>query len=72
MDASDTRETVKVQPWGEGQGEFVEIDAEDFDEAVHKMLDPLDHDGDGAPGGSLKGEQSTAAKGAAKRRARAK
>jgi hypothetical protein len=72
MDASDTRETVKVQPWGEGQGEFVEIDAEDFDEAVHTLVDPLDHDGDGKPGGSMKGEQSTAARGAAKRRARAK
>lgn len=31
-------------------------------------LDPLDHDGDGQPGGSLPGKQSTAAKGAAKRR----
>lgn len=30
--------------------------------------DPLDHDGDGRKGGSRPGRQSTAAKGAAKRR----
>jgi hypothetical protein len=29
---------------------------------------PLDHDGDGKPGGSLPGKESTAAKGAARRR----
>lgn len=34
--------------------------------------DPLDHDGDGEKGGSLKGEQSTAAKGAAKKRSKPK
>lgn len=32
--------------------------------------DPLDHDGDGKKGGSPKGEQSTAAKGAAARKTR--
>ena len=46
-------ETVKVQPWGEGQGEFVEINAEDFDPKVHRLHDDLDHDGDGKKGGSL-------------------
>jgi len=30
---------------------------------IDGSLDPLDHDGDGNPGGSLPGEQSTAAKG---------
>lgn len=34
-----------------------------------KGPDPLDHDSDGSRGGSLKGEASTAAKGAAKKRA---
>lgn len=32
-------------------------------------VDPLDHDGDGKSGGSQKGEQSTAAKGRARRQA---
>jgi hypothetical protein len=32
--------------------------------------DPLDHDGDGKPGGSLKGAQSTRAKGARKKEVR--
>jgi hypothetical protein len=26
---------MKVRPWGEGQGEYVEINVSDFDEAVH-------------------------------------
>lgn len=33
-----------------------------------KPAEPLDHDGDGGKGGSLKGEASTAAKGAARKR----
>lgn len=33
---------------------------------------PLDHDGDGNPGGSLPGKQSTRARGAAKKKAAAK
>lgn len=49
----DTCETVRVKPWGEGQGEFVEINAADFDPTIHTHADPLDHDGDGAKGGSL-------------------
>ena len=36
---SDTTETVRVQPWAEGQGDFVEINATDFDEAVHVLLE---------------------------------
>ena len=28
-------ETIKVKPWGEDQGEFVLINAGDFDDAVH-------------------------------------
>lgn len=44
--------TIKVQPWGEGQGEFVEINADDFDPSFHKRIDPLDHDGNGKKGGS--------------------
>jgi len=50
---SDTQRTVKVRPWGKDQGDFVEINADDFDPAFHKALDPLDRDGDGEPGGSL-------------------
>lgn len=32
---ADTCETVKIMPSHESQGEFVEINAEDFDAAVH-------------------------------------
>jgi len=35
---SDIVKTVKVKPWGKDQGDFVEINAEDFDEKVHKEL----------------------------------
>lgn len=28
-------QTIKVMPWGEGQGDFVVINADDFNEAVH-------------------------------------
>jgi hypothetical protein len=30
--------TIKVKPWGDGQGSHVVINEEDFDEAVHKKL----------------------------------
>lgn len=48
----DKCDTIRVKPWGEGQGEFVEINAEDFNPDIHTALDPLDHDGDGKKGGS--------------------
>ena len=56
-------ETIKVKPWGKDQGEFVVINAADFDPKVHSLADgekapeppagTFDHDGDGEPGGSL-------------------
>lgn len=73
----DVSKTIRVKPWGKDQGDFVEINADDFDPKVHQRfeaeggaspsapgLDPLDHDHNGAKGGSLKGAASTAAKGA--------
>jgi len=30
--------TLKVEPWGEGQGDFVVIDKENFDESVHTLF----------------------------------
>ena len=33
-------ETVRVMPWSESQGEFVVINAVDFDPAVHKLHEP--------------------------------
>lgn len=50
---SDTCETMRIKPSHESQGEFVEINVEDFDPKVHEPLDDLDHDGDGHKGGSL-------------------
>jgi hypothetical protein len=35
---SDIVKTVKVKPWGEGQGDFVEINEDDFDPKTHKKL----------------------------------
>lgn len=32
-------ETMKVKPWGKGQGDYVLINAEDFDPAKHEKLD---------------------------------
>lgn len=67
-------ETMKVKPWGKDQGEFVVINAEDFDPKIHTAFGApgkpgtFDHDGDGRPGGSLKGKKSTAAKGARRRK----
>ena len=53
----DTVETVRIVSTDPAtQGPFVEINATDFDEAVHKLYveaDPLDHDGDGRKGGSV-------------------
>lgn len=85
MQASEISSAIRVKPWGKDQGEFVEINACDFDPAVHSRFgtsggdapaaarpDPLDHDGDGHRGGSEKGAASTAAKGAKKRKAKGK
>jgi hypothetical protein len=43
-------ETIKVKPWGEGQGDYVLINAEDFDEAVHARygVESSDEGGDGS------------------------
>lgn len=30
---------LKVQPWGEGQGDFVIIDEENFDPKFHKLYE---------------------------------
>ena len=32
-------QTVKVMPWGKGQGDYVVINAEHFDTSKHKLLD---------------------------------
>ncbi len=32
--------TIKVKPWGEDQGNFVLINEEDFDAAVHEPFEP--------------------------------
>lgn len=32
-------ETMKVMPWGDGQGDFVVINVEDFDPAKHQKYE---------------------------------
>lgn len=48
---SDIVATMKVKPWGEGQGDYVEINAADFDPKIHTEhaddLDDADTDGNG-------------------------
>jgi len=50
-----------------GQSRLIDI-ADSYVERAKALpflkVDPLDHDGDGKPGGSLKGAQSTRSKGA--------
>jgi len=31
--------TVQVKPWGKDQGDFVEINEDDFNPEVHELLD---------------------------------
>lgn len=33
--------TLKVKPWGEGQGDHVLIDAQTFDPELHTLLDEV-------------------------------
>ncbi len=33
-------ETVKVLPWGHGQGDYVEINKDDFDDKKHTLYAP--------------------------------
>jgi hypothetical protein len=35
----DMTELLKVKPWGEGQGDYVLIEAGDFDTDFHELLD---------------------------------
>ncbi len=32
-------QTIRVKPWGEGQGDFVEINEDDFNPDVHQLLE---------------------------------
>ena len=34
-------ETMKVKPWGKGQGDYVLINADDFDPTKHEKLDEV-------------------------------
>lgn len=34
--------TIKVKPWGEGQGDFVLINEDDFNPDLHSLLDAAD------------------------------
>lgn len=35
----DRCETIKVKPWSKDQGEFVEINAVEFDAKIHTLFD---------------------------------
>lgn len=32
---------IKVKPWGQGQGDFVEIEAADFDPEFHTLFETV-------------------------------
>jgi hypothetical protein len=56
----DICETIKVNPWGKDQGEFVEINSGDFDPAIHTMFDSVGQSAADAPelsGSSRKGKR---------------
>lgn len=61
-------EVLKVKPWGKDQGDYVLINASDFDPARHVLMDgfngadpsAFDHDQDGKPGGSKPRRKRTA------------
>lgn len=57
-----TPNTIKVKPWGDGQGDFVLINEGDFDAAVHQLHDEaLAADTTGAAGSaSADGDQAPA------------
>jgi hypothetical protein len=43
---SDIIPTIKVKPWGDGQGDFVEINESDFDPKVHNLYEVEVDDGE--------------------------
>lgn len=47
-------QTMKVKPWGEGQGDHVVINSEDFDPAMHEPLEMTDSVITDAPRGRKK------------------
>lgn len=56
----ETPKTIKVQPWGEGQGDHVVINEADFDSKFHKLLDEAGSAG-GKPSDGLKVDEIKAA-----------
>lgn len=48
-------ETIKVKPWGEGQGDFVIINAADFDPAQHVKFEGGDGEAPPKPKAKKKG-----------------
>lgn len=39
-------ETIKVKPWGKGQGDFVLLNKEDFDADKHELFDAAEPSGE--------------------------
>lgn len=62
MNLQDTTPTIRVKPWGKDQGEFVEINADAFDPAVHTHFEAEE------PGGSVPGDHAAATVGARRKR----
>lgn len=56
---SDTPNTVRVKPWGEGQGDFVLINEDDFDAEVHELYE----EPDAAPAGAATTDEPKVGKG---------
>lgn len=51
-------QTIQVKPWSDDQGDFVVINADEFDPAVHVAFDPsaADADADEGPAALSKAE----------------
>ena len=52
-------ETIKVKPWGEGQGEFVVINKDDFDPEKHQLFGETEQVEDKAKRSRKAAEQNT-------------
>lgn len=55
--AEEQPKVIKVKPWGMGQGDFVEINEDDFDETKHELFEEMPTEIKRGPGRPRKVEE---------------
>lgn len=55
-------DTIKVKPWGEGQGDHVVINAEDFNPDIHAPLEAAEKPAEDAEKPKQRGKRAAAEK----------